>query len=1734
MKLISIFNQTRYLCLIALALVEILSGQTTFSQVKSTLEVNVSLITYSQNMECNSRVEFTVYFTDGTKNEFTMSIPARDFEDGERYTFPLKTLTYSKIISSIKMRGVHEDHESMLWSTCEQKGEETKTVYLSSLYPCPSGTITKILGKYDDGSKITYKVIPKLETITYSANGISRPTNDAVIIDTKKIKFTAPSGFPTSVYKWKYYTASAGWKDFPTSFQGKSEIEFCGNDLFPNFREIVAKKENVRVQIDYGCGQSNIIVLTPLLAAPEIVLAEGIKTSCGSVVNGKIKVRYSRPLYDGETLSFGLYNTASPDSYAYFFGWNNENLIKNPENNEVTLSGAPVGAYSVRILGYLGSDSTVVYTDDSPDYLFKNVIVEKGEDPVVIDNSNVIYRDIVCKGASDGGFSLKATGGSGKYYINVYPEEDYSTPIAVSELFSTVERGEINGLKAGTYSVKVIDDNGCESTNSIIAEINEPENALSLSVKKISPSSIDENNDEESNGYITVTAVPVTPDDGPYSFVWKLDDKDGETLYTITSDSPENTFDRLIAGKFYVSVTNRIGCVAETEIILPRTPNIIISIIQTGSIKCSGEATGRLEANVTGGCPPFHFQWYKIDELTDEKSPVGSDNAVLADITYGFYQLKVTDSIGSRTISATVEQMEENPINATFKTDYLNCFNSTDGFLEIDQISGGTPPYQYQWFNGSTNQRIEGLKAGKYALFISDAAGCAKTIYPIVSAPTQIEVKSDITNPSCYEMSDGKISLSITGGNTPYSIKWDDGSTLPTLENLKAGTYNVEITDAKNCETVSKSIAVNHAKLVSISLTEFHYASYPGVNDARFTVRISGGTQPYSITCLKDGVKTISPHSIVRQINGSVDVSFSGLAVGIYIVTVEDSKYQNDVAYRYCTSTFSITIDEAPPLAVKIKETNSIKCFGSSDGKLFADVSGGTAPFTFQWFRVENSNNIPIDAKNSEINLPSGVYCVQITDAYGYSAFSEPYRLSEPEKITITFVSDSVDCYGGENGALYATVTGGTGSYSYLWNTEETSSHISGKKAGQYTLSVIDENACTASSTGIIGEPDPFFPKYQIITETCSGSGDASISLEITGGVAPYRFLWSNGATESSISNLCSGEYSVTVYDNANCSFDTTFVIENVLPIKATIVESEMPKAYGYSDGELTVEITGGTIPYQISWKNSVGEPINSVNTDNISGKTVSNLMNISEGNYCLYIEDAHGCSDSAIYYLPQPPKLDVNITLEAIISCYGASDGKISSSCSGGVPFTEGLPYTYTWTNDGEIFDSFSTEISGLQAGSYSLKITDANGIEAISDKIVITEPEPLTIAFSTADISCSRDTDGWAEVTVSGGTKPYSIEWSTGAETSKIENVGKGKYFCIVKDANGCEITGIAEIVQSNGIIVTSQTYKPACNGGSDGQIIISLAQGEPPYSYFWEDGSRTLNRTGLSKGEYTFTVEDAFHCGYESIVFSVEDPEIPSIDLGEDRVLCNGQQALIKASGPEDAVSYKWFDQSGNIIFEGKEFSISDAGTYTVKAFTNDGCEAVGNITITRENKEIKSDFLIATKVPINDETYAINISNISADSVRWELPDDNEYEVLAQSEDALILVFHQYGEYIIGMKTYLGNCWETVYKSIQVMDKIDIDNYEDALEPEILSFNISPNPSRGAFTVHIEMKNDSPADLYILKTEDGSIMQKISLTGEKVYDKTISLPLSDGTYVLNLVTSKAKMAKKVIIY
>lgn len=513
------------------------------------------------------------------------------------------------------------------------------------------------------------------------------------------------------------------------------------------------------------------------------------------------------------------------------------------------------------------------------------------------------------------------------------------------------------------------------------------------------------------------------------------------------------------------------------------------------------------------------------------------------------------------------------------------------------------------------------------------------------------------TDPSCAGGNDGTASAQGSDGVPPYSYAWSNGTAGQTITNLTAGNVSVTITDALGQTFTTSTSLSEPTPVVPSILASFDVTCNQG-NDGNATAGGFGGTPPYSY----------------EWSDGQTTASASGLSAGDFFVRVIDSKGCSDTAF--------VTLTQPDTLLASTIDEGHVDCFGDTDGFLKVLAVGGVPPYQYNWASGATGDSIG--------GLDAGVYTLQVVDANNCT-FTMLDTIFEPTALNFNIDTlRHVDCNGGNNGYVDLTPTGGTGPYSFLWGDGTTTSDRSNLTAGSYSVTITDFNGCTKSTTINITEPSLISGTMNSSATSCVGCADGTASVNATGGTPPYFYFWSNNNFGSSISNLSTGYYTVTVSDALGCTFVDSVYVQEPLPMMLTGIAND-PLCVGDSSGSASVSVTNGVPPLTYSWSN---------------GGTTGTISNLPQGTYTVTVTDANGSTSTVTVTLQDPNPFFVSVTALSIdyfhtSACEGSAFAGIGG---GGVS-----PFTFLWSPGGQT----GNQANDLCAGTYTVVVTDANGCE-------------------------------------------------------------------------------------------------------------------------------------------------------------------------------------------------------------------------------------------------------------------------------------------------------------------------------------------------------------------------------------------------------------------------------------
>ncbi len=962
---------------------------------------------------------------------------------------------------------------------------------------------------------------------------------------------------------------------------------------------------------------------------------------------------------------------------------------------------------------------------------------------------------------------------------------------------------------------------------------------------------------------------------------------------------------------------------------------------------CFSWTDGQATATATGGTSPYSYSWSNGQGAGQTVSGVPAGN----------YSVTVTDAANNKTVkSFTVGQ-------PTLLVPVSTALGSAceAGTSYAGSATGGLPPYTFQWRDLATNNMTNGATLtapmiGTYHLSVTDTKGCTMT--KVVNVKP-LKLMFSPTAANCNGTGGGYADAWVDGGTPPLSFQWSNGATTGTIGPVAAGNYSVTVSDAVGCsKVISGTIPELPSNLVlNINKTN---TSCNGVASGSATVNVTGGSGG-SYTYLWS--------------NGATTATISNLTANTYTVTVTEG--------GRCAQTQSVVIQANGNLTMQTASTNSV-CGGTTGTATVTSVSGGTAPYSYTW---SNGATTP-----SVSNLGAGSYSVTVKDASGCTA-STGVVIQGQGNLSLTVASSPTTC-GASTGLVTVTnVTGGTAPFTYAWNNGATGQTISNARAGVYFVTVTDAAGCTASKSVEVQASNGLQITATNTKADCSSANGTATVTGVTGGTAPYKYLWSTGATTAGITGLPVGTYVVTVTDATGCTSATTVVINansNVVLTTATT-----PTVCGGATGSASVtSVTGGSAPYSYRWHNggstatitglaagpyfvTVTDATGCTRTTQVevqgkvnftlattvdptacnastgfanvtvtggtapftyrwsNGATGASAFNLAAGNYTVTVTDNSGCSSTASAQVNgTTTSFTINST-STNATCTAPTGSATVTSVTGG-----NAPYIYRWSNG-----ATTAAITNIAGGIYTVTVTDGSGC-AQSKQITVGTPSTITATLTPTTTPCGAATGTITTSNVTGGTAPYKYSWSNAATTANIVELGAGLYIVTITDAVGCSTTASANVKSAGNFVITTATTPSACIGATGSATVTGVTGGLAPYTYVWSNGATTQVATNLAVGTYTVIVKDARGCETTSGTVTVTGNSTITATPSVTNATCgkiNGQIVLTPTGGTAPYV-YKWADLTSTT--QPSSRTGLPSGAYSVTVTDAAGCIAALN--------------------------------------------------------------------------------------------------------------------------------------------------------------------------------------------
>ena len=528
------------------------------------------------------------------------------------------------------------------------------------------------------------------------------------------------------------------------------------------------------------------------------------------------------------------------------------------------------------------------------------------------------------------------------------------------------------------------------------------------------------------------------------------------------------------------------------------------------------------------------------------------------------------------------------------------------------------------------------------------------------------------------------------------------------------------------------------------------------------------------------------------------------------------------------------------------------------------------------------------------------------------------------DQLAVSISSTDVSCNGDGNGSATAIPSSGLPPYVYSWApVGGTDSTLANLAAGNYYVTVTDNLGCMQMDSVIIHEPAAIALNTSVSNANC-GNANGSATVTVNGGTPAYTYSWNTVPVQNTAtaSNLSAGMYTVTVTDENLCFSSANVSIINMANPAVNVVNVADVTCFNGTDGEATVQVSGGTSPYTFQW--------------NPSGGSDSTAHNLHAGAYSVTITDATGCSATTNVVINEPSAIALSFsTTDAACS---QSNGSAAVTVTGGAG-----GYTYQWnTLPVQTTDS----AVNLAAGSYNVYVTDSNGCLATATVVVNNTSGPTLVPGTVTDVSCFNGNDGELSIIVSSGTGPFTYQWMpSGGNDTLARNLHAGAYAVEVTDSLGCISLWTGTVSEPPLLIVHAGPDQSTCAGSP---VILGSSPaaegGTPAYSYLWSPDADLSSATDsmpvatpAASTNYLVIVTDAHGCQDSSALTLTVNPvpAIPGITFTNDTLFST------------TALNYQWY-LYGNVLTGAtmQYYVPSQPGNYTVVVTDSIGCASTSD--------------------------------------------------------------------------------------------------------------------------------------------------------------------------------------------
>ncbi|WP_431243485.1 T9SS type B sorting domain-containing protein [Flavobacterium sp. P21] len=1081
---------------------------------------------------------------------------------------------------------------------------------------------------------------------------------------------------------------------------------------FPNSGRIVAKATGGSGNYRYTSGAYIPVVagttasFNTMPAGSHTITVEDLTTGCKDVVT----VELSAP-----TIITGLSLQKTDVKCA---GGSNGLIIVNlapsaPGVNDnpiykYTLTGTTVGGVAVSIVG---QESNVFDNLQAGDYTVRvtsgrgcnaQVDTRINQPSALVVNAPTVTPFGCTAGTNTTNFARitvnSVSGGTTPYIIYEFSKNGTVVQSSSSNVYDETD------LAGGSYSVRVVDSNGCDATTTAPITIGSFITMTDLNVNVVAPITCVTNE--------TIQVSVTTAGGTPTGLVYTIAGING-TVFNQTN--PTGLFSGLPIGGYALTVFNpTTGCTIKDYHYVNDANNFVINATPVNGEVCYGVADGSVDLlfvdnqlNPTNDAGAFTYT------ITGPVPSSGSSTTAgpvrVSGLLAGQYTV-TAKLINSPECTVTTVFNIKQPIEQLAITKVqtpITCVSgNNDGTISVAASGGWDTDYQYELVGPvsktySTENVFTGLTAGTYTINVKDGKGCIATTTAVLANPAPIVFNAtpSATMLSCHGDKSAVITVSLpTGGqgsnylytlntlsDNPMSVAGPQPS--PVFTGLGAGTYTVTVTDGFSCSATSAQIVISEPTIVEASLVQAKTATCQ--TQAQLTLSAIGGKAPYTYST--DGTNVLGTFTS--------SVTFS-VAPGVYSYYVKDA--------NGCTGFISngITVEPVIPLTVDLDVSSAIvRCKGDATAILIAEGKGGLGNYIYTLYSGTTGTTIVRPAQNngSFLDLPIGFYRVMVTSGSDCSIVSAPFEITEPTApFVANFVQKNVSCFGESNGSITVTGSGGTGTFKYSISPDsdqfDTKNVFENLAVGDYTVIAMDENGCNEVRVITITQP-PLLKATLVpntmIPEACSGDKNGAFSVEISGGTPSYSVSldkengpFTQGAVGQTIfdfMNLSGGAHKVYFKDSMSC----LNVIDIIMPDAVTLnpTNEVSYECVNNANANMVIVDPGYADHSQIDYRL---DGTGTITTDNV-------FTNLSPGNHTITVRHTNGCTADTSFEIKaiQP--------LTLALSAGKPEMNIISVTATGGAP-------AYEYSFNGEPFTSSNT-YKIYKSGDYVVVVRDQNG---------------------------------------------------------------------------------------------------------------------------------------------------------------------------------------------------------------------------------------------------------------------------------------------------------------------------------------------------------------------------------------------------------------------------------------